>query len=201
MVYARNCKPATASASAWFPVPVPVPLPVPASCFSGDRQAPKSMSMGGFDFQRRSMKQSTFNWISQANPTISIWSISLCLAVGKTLIRFTQSNPSSPLLTPFETCNITFRNLRYDEITQAQAGALLRTLSKNVAGRQQSGAAACHGPKKDKNKIKNNDRVSRSCQIAGIIINLGPNNNNNTCMQMNAVRRETFHWTVLVLNT
>lgn len=29
---------------------------------------PKSMSMGGFDFQRRSMKQSTFNWISQADP-------------------------------------------------------------------------------------------------------------------------------------
>lgn len=85
--------------------------------------------------------------IESAKRILSIWSIHLCLSVGKSLIR-----PSAvPLLT-------SFRNLRYDEIIQAPTGALLRTLWKNVAGWQKKregvGGNCLSRPQKKKKKLK-----------------------------------------------
>lgn len=87
--------------------------------------------------------------IESAKRILSIWSIHLCLSVGKSLIRPSAVPPFPLLLT-------SFRNLRYDEIIQAPTGALLRTLWKNVAGWQKKregvGGTVCHGPKRKKKK-------------------------------------------------
>lgn len=80
--------------------------------------------------------------IESAKRILSIWSIHLCLSVsGEELNKPQWSLPS--LVT-------SFRNLRYDEIIQAPAVALLRTLSKNLTGWQGVGGETviCHGPKK-----------------------------------------------------
>lgn len=188
MVYARNCKPATYSASVrvssqHFQFPLWV--------FSVAIARPKSMSMGGFDFQRRSMKQSTFNWISQADP---IDMIDTSLSVSGEKLNKAQCRPPVNIVSK--------SSIRWDN--PSPNGCFASHLVKECGGvakekRRGRGELSVTAPK-EKKRNKNNDCFSRSCQIAGIIINLGPNNNNNTCMQMNVVRKEAFYWTVLVLN-
>lgn len=145
MVYARNCKPATYSASVrvssqHFQFPLWV--------FFQLRSPGRSQCQWGV-LTFKDVQWNSRHSIESAKRILSIWSIHLCLSVGKSLIRPSAVPPFPLLLT-------SFRNLRYDEIIQAPTGALLRTLWKNVAGWQKKwegvGGNCLSRPQKKKKK-------------------------------------------------
>lgn len=115
----------------------------PLWVFSVAIARPKSMSMGGFDFQRRSMKQSTFNWISQADP-IDMIDTSLSVS-GEKLNKAQWTHPPS--------CNIVSKSpIRWDN--PSPSGCFASHLVKECNGvaekREGVGGTVCHGPKMKK---------------------------------------------------
>lgn len=107
----------------------------PLWVFSVAIARPKSMSMGGFDFQRRSMKQSTFNWISQADP-IDMIDTSLSVS-GEKLNKPQCSHPP--------TCNIVSKSpIRWDNPSPSGCFALHLVKECNgVAEKKRSGRGNC----------------------------------------------------------